>query len=78
MKKAYSPVLCLLFLAAVIAGIWVLIPHKAEPRPAKEIIRNLIRSHAAGLGEETLLKELEQADEQAANKWQEIIACWDA
>ena len=78
MKKAYSPVLCLLFLAAVIAGIWVLIPHKAEPRPAKEIIRDLIRSHAAGLGEEALLKELEQADEQAANKWQEILACWDA
>ena len=78
MKKAYRPVLCLLFLAAVIAGIWVLIPHKAEPRPAKEIIRDLIRSHAAGLGEEALLKELEQADEQAANKWQEILACWDA
>lgn len=78
MKRLYQIMLCLLLLAALIAGLYFFHFNKPEPRAKEAILRDLIRSRATGLGEASLLEELEKADEEAARRWQEILTCWDA
>lgn len=51
---------------------------KPEPRDKTEILRELVRCHAVGLGEEGLLSELQEADGASAAQWREILACWTA
>ena len=78
MKKPFRIGLSLLLLVLVLGVLLRPIGKNTAPRDTKELLRELVRSHAAALEEEPLLRELREADTQAAARWEEIQNCWES
>lgn len=78
MKKPFQILFSLLLLVLLFGVLIRPVTKKAAPRDTNEILRELVRPHAMGLNEESLLRELQEADERAAAQWQEILIRWEA
>lgn len=77
MKKPFQILFALLLLALLLA-LLIRPSTQHEHRDEKEILLDLVRSHAVGFGEEKLFVELQQIDEADAAYWREILDCWKA